>query len=366
MKNPNAPGIWVRLGTFLLAFVLMCCAVYAIFVADIRIVTDKDNLSAIIRQALFSAQTVRPARTGSGTGAAAVRTQPRLSALKLAEAGTSGEATDALVEWIYGVLEEQFGDEMDVSLESVQAFVDESTLKDELADLGASLISDFYTGENTTVLDAETVAALVRENAALIEQHFGYQVTEDTIALISQTVENNDFIAQLQTEGIAQVLLGSSTSGSTASGGEDTGITDGIEGIDGENLDLAGMLQSFRDVTSTASLIGCIAAAVVCIGLIILLNRKWISRILRCTGTPLLLASLPYLIPTFIALALETTSSLGAAVQMIFRLTAPVCISVFAVGLGLCIAALVVTIVSRNKKDATKELSDALIEETNP
>ena len=369
MKNPSAPGIWVRIGTFFLSLILFASVVCAIFICDVRIITDKDNMSAVIRQALFTAQTTRRSPAAGGSGTAMSHIQPRLAAVKY-DSASSSDATEALVEWVYNTLEQQYGEEMNLSLENVQAFVEESTLKDEIADLGASLISDFYTGENTTKLDAETISGLLEENASLIEQHFGYTMTEMSIDAITDTIVSSDYIAKIQKDGIANALLGST-------GAEMDEYDDPSEGNrpgpDAQNPGsaLADLLTYFRSITSTTALASCAAAAVVCMVLILILNRKWLNRALRCMGVPMLLAAIPYLIPTLAALLLTElwnilfsfSSGIGAAVRTIMELTAPVCIGTFAAGLILCIAALVVRIAGHNKKDMTQALSEALTEE---
>lgn len=368
------PPVWVRIVTFLVSLVLFFSVVGAMFICDVRIITDKDNMSAIIRQALFSRQTVRPAAGTGGSGAAHARAAARLASMQVRldeeKKNTSGDASGALVEWMYNTLKEQYGDQLDVSLEGVQAFVEESTLKDEIASLGASLISDFYTGENTTVLSEETLQALLEENAQLIEKHFGVTLTEKDIQDITDTVASNDYITQIQERGVAQVLISAMTGGSGGSitGGNTQSGTELAQTI-------TSLLETFRAYTSAGALIACIAVAVVCAAVIVVLNLKWIWRALRCIGTPLLLASLPMALVSGCVLLMAgfwdgifagISASVGAAVTTVIRLTAPVALGAFGTGIALLIAALALrlTVGSKRKKEAlTRELSDALTEE---
>lgn len=368
------PPVWVRIVTFLVSLVLFFSVVGAMFICDVRIITDKDNMSAIIRQALFSRQTVRPAAGTGGSGAAHARAAARLASMHVRldeeKKNTSGDASGALVEWMYNTLKEQYGDQLDVSLEGVQAFVEESTLKDEIASLGASLISDFYTGENTTVLSEETLQALLEENAQLIEKHFGVTLTEKDIQDITDTVASNDYITQIQERGVAQVLICAMT------GGSDGSITGGNTQSGTELAQtITSLLETFRAYTSAGALIACIAVAVVCAAVIVVLNLKWIWRALRCIGTPLLLASLPMALVSGCVLLMAgfwdgifagISASVGAAVTTVIRLTAPVALGAFGTGIALLIAALALrlTVGSKRKKEAlTRELSDALTEE---
>lgn len=365
----TAPSVPARIAGFFLCLVLCLSTVAAIGIGDVRIATTKENMTLIIRQALFRPQSLPAAQVGSGSGAAAPRTQPRLAApgTRLEEPIPPADASQALVEWVYNTLVAQHADELTLTLEQVEAFVEDSTLKDTIAELGASLISDLYTGENTTVLDEETIRSLLAENAEVIKEHFDYELTPDTLDSLTQTIVTNDYVSQIQADGVESLLTGTGSGGSSAAGPDAN--PDADPGVPSSGTSVGDLLTAFRAATSVGMLAACIAAAVVCIAALAVLHRKWIWRALRGTGVALLIAAIPFLLPTLPALlvkeqwnsvfsGLGMVSSVAAMVRAMLEITAPVCISVFAAGLALLIAAPIVRAVS-NRKTAGTELPEA-------
>lgn len=379
MPQTNKPPVWVRFVTFLISLVLFFSVAAALFIGNVQIITDKDNMSAIIREALFDRFTIQPARSGgNGNGTAAtVRIHSRMAMprVKLDEDQPSSDASEALVEWMYNIVMEQFSGELDASLEDVQAFVDESTLKDEIANLSASLISDFYTGENTTDLSADTITALLEENAALIEKHFNLTLTGEDIATISKTIEENGYIAQIQEQGVANMLISAMAGGTAGSSG--TGGTPDSSDTGSANLvqTVTSALNTFRSYTSTGALLICVAVSILCIAAILALNWKWLARGLYNSGMPLFLVSLPsaalclyvlFMGSSWDALFADISSSVGAAAKIAIRLIAPASLGVFATGAVLLISAIVVKVLTGRKQQTetvTEAFSGVLIDE---
>lgn len=383
MSKSYRPAIGIRLLCVLLSLVLFAGVVAAIFVADVRIITGKENLQKIISQALFTTQTVRPIRAaGQGNSPAAAHPQQRLSRAKLTDididAGDlkeilSGsdieidtenvsENSQALVQWVYESLMQEYGDQVDMSFESVQAFVEESTLKEFVAEMGASLISDFYSGENTTTLDAETIRGLLEENAPLIEKHFGYTLDSQAMDAVTDAIAKNDIVSQIQDEGITSILTGGSNA--VTNGDGETPANDLVATV-------TEVLDAFRSATSVQALAGCIAVAAVCALLIIVLNLKYIWYALRKIGNTLIVSDILYLIPVVLALLLTDTWNsifsfappVGKVLHTIVELTAPVAVGVFAAGLVLDIAALVIRLTVKKARATaaeTQELSQVL------
>ena len=181
MKKMNL-GIRFVLGfvSVILCILLVVATLTTAILADLNVVFQKDNLQQLLTEALFTSATARrpaPAISGNGHGAPAVQRFPaRLDDADLT-AGPEGGATarrpapgipgnghggpavqrfpmrldeatlttgaetgdnSAIVEWIYGTLTDQFGEENLPSLEVVQEFVEESTVTDFLTDKTAS------------------------------------------------------------------------------------------------------------------------------------------------------------------------------------------------------------------------------------
>lgn len=368
MKKPT---VAIRLVSSLLCIIMCLSLMAGILIADIRIATTKENTAKIIRETLFATQTVRPAGvSGTGTGAGFHRTPIRMARVKLEE--ESGVMTEALVDWLYDSLRAQFGDSLPVSQETVEAFIEESTLKDEIADLGASLINDFITGENTTTIDESTIRSLMEENAALIETYFGVTITEDTINTIAANITSNDYVGKLQEEGIGGLLLNSVTgNGGASAPGDDVTSGDGDSSGTGA---VAELLTTFRQATSISAIIACFGVAAVCMAALILLSLKFIWYALRQIGVTIIIASLPSVIPTFMAMLsadlwtsiFASMSIVGNVLGMILKITAPLCISAFAVGVVLIVLSIILKRSAKKKAalaTTATDLSDALIEE---
>lgn len=377
MKKPTTA---VRIISIVLCIVLALSMMAGIIIASIRIATTKENTAKIIRQALFTTHALRPGKPSAGTGGAAapVRRPLQLSPARL-DNQENGVMTQVLVDWLFENLEAQYGSELPVTREAVEAFIAESTLKDEISDLAASLISDFITGENTAVLDEATLRQLISENAELIQTHFGVTLSDSDIDGLVTTIATNDYVAQLQHDGIGSLLLDSAgnQSGSSADIGQsDTTVGEGSGQIV-PTSPAAELLNTFRTATSVGVMIACFAVAALCIAGLCLLNRARLWYALRKIGIGLLAGSLPALIPTALAALLAgvwnslfaSLSFVGTVVGMILKITAPVCISFFVAGVILIVVAGVLKGQAKKKSAlaaTTEELSSALadMEET--
>lgn len=369
MQRKFKPAGGIRLVCVLLSLVLTLSVMAGIVITDFRLATTKENAARIIRQALFRTHTVATVATENGSHAAHAPVslpRPHLSVAKL-DKESSGIITDVMVEWLYDNLSEQYGEENLVSKEDIEAFINESTLKDDISGLAASLINDFITGENTTSLDAETLRTLVNENAAVIEKYFGVTVSEEMVSGLVETITTSDYVAQLQEDGIGGLLI---NAGSQITGQPDAAGPDG--GNDGTAADtspVAELLTSFRQATSVGAIIGCFGTAAVCMVVLILLNLKYLWYALRKIGVSLAVASLPSFVPTVLYMIQKeafNSTVVGAVVGLILQITAPVCISIFAVGAVLIVVSFIMKAqMKKNVKltDATEEISASLVQE---
>lgn len=386
MKKLPRPGFGIRLLSSLLCLIIFVSMLAGILIADIRIITTKENTSKIIRESLFISHTVRPAaaRPGSGSGHGAIaHGNTRFAMPRLAEEDTAGVMTEALVEFVYESMTEQYG-ELPITLEEVEEFIDQSTLKDEISDLSASLINDLVTGENTTVIDEEMITGLVMDNADLIEEYFQVTVDEEAISQMAQELVQSDAVVQIQEEGISQVLLDSMTGGGhrdpslnnpydeTLGGdsGSDSGVGSGNENIGSGNAapnvaEIAQVLQDIRAAISSTAMIICFGIAAFCALLLFLLNRKWIWYPLRKLGVALIFAALPMLIPTIVVIAMVdvwtglfiSMAVVGTVIAMMLTMTAPVCLGTAGFGALCILTSIIVKSVTKHrlKKAAAAE-----------
>ena len=408
MKKLARPGFGIRLLSTLLCFILFVSLFAGILIADIRIVTTKENTSKIIRETLFISHTVRPAAARPGTGSGHGANMPiraHFDSVKLAEEDTAGVMTDALVEFVYESMADQYGD-MPISLEDVEQFVEQSTLKEALSDLTASLVNDMITGENTTVIDEKWIVDLVMDNAGLIEDYFGGVVEQEEVEQMAKELMETEALIELQEKGISQVLLESMTGGNTGSdpennatiGGNEDGTLDGgndenigdqpnnpiAPGNPGQQIaDLAKLMQDIRTALSISTMALCFGVAAACIILLFILNRKWAWYPLRRIGFTMIWAALPMLIPTLFVIFMAdfwislfvSAALVGTLTTMILTMTAPVCLTAAGLGVACIIASIIVKSVAKKKLkaetaaavetpvSATPVIEEAIVEE---
>ena len=384
MKKPLGTAAKVVIGffSFLLCVILFVSMLATILIADVQVLTQKDNLQKIITQTLFTSAVSRQPQihgVGSGDFAPAVRpgTAAKLPApaVRLDEAGT----TSAIVDFVLDSVLEQYGDELPFTKEDLEEFVEESTLTDFIAEKAASIVSDIYTGENTTTLTQEEIIEQIQQNAELIEEHFGLEITEEVIQQVSTVIEENEIIEQIQEQGVANVIMGAlngkpqfSPDHMEGQGPSDEGAT-GMPSLDPSNP--AGMimeiLNTVRSVTSSGTLLILIGICLVLMGLICLLNMRqiWVG-IIDCGVTAILSSLLFALLSGYACLMPEAWLELLSVIPMvgpvsllILQLTAPVAFSVFGLGIVLIIGGCVIRGVVRKKRKAAEAAAAAALAE---
>lgn len=300
------------------------------------------------------------------------------------QSGALGDmVTDGLVGFLYEGLQDFLGENMTMTQEELKAVVDQSTVKDFIADKAAGLVSDYVMGEVTTTISGEEIKQLIEENQTLIEQVVGQPLPAEVIDQIAQVVETNEIVQKLETEGLAGVIdqmggaipeeggnalgglkpkdpnaLGNQIFGEEM-GGTIAGITNNLTGGKLEGLgSISDVLTLLRSVTSVGKLILGIGICLVLMAAIILVNIKQLGKGLRRSGYPLLYAGAPFfanLVVLFVP-SLFTVMPLNVAGQ-ILRMTAVVNGTVFGLGLALVIAGIVVGIIAKKKAAAQPVLA---------
>ncbi len=337
----------IIVGKILLAIisVLLCIALFAttlvtMLVADVRVATNKDNLTNLLKQTL-SAPT-QQMQLGPVTAAAGTDFQFDLS----------GNLSGQLVEYAYNVMQEESGGEMTIGLEDMQAFVEDSTIKDFLAEKAASIVSDIYTGENTTTITGAEIQQLINENTAVIKEHFEIEIPAEAVAEIATMIEEVPVIKQIQEQGVAAVIL---SSGNPVSPDEEGGDP-GIQAPNLSQMDSpAAILEAVRFYTSTTALLLCIGACAVLIGLLFLCAWNKPYKAMIYAGVPVFLAGSLFLVPTLIAwLAPGTWLELfsfepmvGMVSRFILMLTGAVCGTVTFLGIALFVGGIVLGVYMR-------------------
>lgn len=360
-KTKLPTGVRVLLGflSVILCILLFVSTLVTIIVADVRLVTSKDGLQNIITQALFP--TSAPAR---GVGALAAGVPVRFTA-----AGTAGnEAQGAIVDAIYGMLSEQFGEDLPISQEQVEQFLSDSTVPEFLSEKVAGIVNDIYTGKNTTTITKDEVMDLLTENADLIKENLGVELTRDSIAVIGDWVEQNDVMGTVQ-EQVSQITgmappagpdgeQGDFTTGTTAIPSEKE-VLMGLFSGDTSVVTVPAILQLVRTVTSVNALLICIGTCLLLIGLLFLTHWARPFAAVRSAGIPVMIAGLFMSVPAILAMAVPNlfAGAVLAVVRQILSMTGYIGYSV--AGLGLVMIVVGAVLNSKMKKNAAAAAAEA-------
>ncbi|MBO5323343.1 MAG: hypothetical protein J6A88_04500 [Oscillospiraceae bacterium] len=360
MKAKKLPvGLRILFGflSVILCVALFATTVLTIVLADVRVLTNEDNLQVIISHVLFGTPIQKPAPVAPQA----------VGGMKLDEtdSSTTGSMTDMVVDALYDLLGEQFGEEVPFTKEEVGDLLDQSTIPDFLSDKMAGIMSDIYTGNTTTTITGEEVAQLLEENKALIEDTIGMEMPQEYVDTIINKVNEMDVPNMIQNvvlgkppinpdspesgeEGIPgdNIMSGSASAMETFSGGVINGLLSGKGTIkDIVNGGIPVILMAVREVTSLEAMLIVIAACVILIGLLFVVNLKQLHIAVRCVGITAMLAGLPFAAATVVAFAVPSLF-VGTALSIVYlglTLTAGVSFGVFGGGLVLVIVSIVMT-----------------------
>ena len=362
-----SPGVRFLLGfvTFLLCVVLFVTTLAGILVSNVvQILSSQENLESLLRQVMF-VDMKHPVSTHSVPGGnAPVQRQSPVKTLAPTDIRLAEQETAAsMVEWIYEALAEDFGDELQVSLDTVKEFVERSTLDDFLVEKGAGLLNDVYTGESTVTLTPEEITAKIEENAPLIEEYFNVVVDPQVIADITTTIEQNQYVARIEEEGIVNIIL------------NPEGSSDPMQNPD--SIETQQIIDAVRTALSVTAVLILAGACLLLIGLILLVNIKQIWAGLNAAGITLMLAALPSVILTIAVWSVPAgwsaqfglASIIEVLIRQIVTINSVICIGVFSFGLALLIGGIVAKCLIRSKYKkaaAAAEIEAKLVAEVPP
>lgn len=364
-----SPGVRFLLGfvTFLLCVALFVTVIAGILVSNVvHILSSQENLESLLRQVLFAdMHHPAPLRNAPSGNAPALRQAP-VKTLAPADIRLSEQQTaTSMVEWIYDALAEDFGDQLQVDLDTVKEFVERSTLDDFLVEKGAGLINDAYTGENTVTLSADEIKAKIEENAALIEEYFGVPVDTQVITDVTNIIEENEYVERIEDEGIVNIIM--NPQGTTS--------PDGMENPDSADTEqIQQVIDTTRTVLSLTTVLICGGACLLLIALILLVNMKQIWVGLNKAGITLMLAALPsvaltvavWVVPAGWAVQLGFPAIVEGILREIVTINSVICFGVFIFGLLMLIGGIVTYCIVRSQRKKAAEaaaIEEALIAE---
>jgi len=374
-----------------LSGILCVCLVLAmlvtVLVADVRIVTSKDNLNTLITGYLTGYKMPHRQNVPAGAGVLAGGKMAPVKNFDDAETGFDmGAMADGsfLVDFVYGMLQEQSGGELGVSREEVESFVEESTLDDFLAEKGASLVSDFITGENTTTISTEEIVQQLEQNAALLEQTFGVAVDETVIQQVKTSIEESGVVEKIQEnglEGLLQLSGGSNNTmpdeniGGPVDGAADSGaqmkIPTNLVGVlsalmngelDFSKMSLPQILNLCRAAISAETMWLCIGVCALIIGLIFLASWDKYYRAMIIVGVPFMIVGVLNLIPVFLFHSipgllmsfLGPVNTIYQLLKKIIEMITVLPVILVVAGIALVVVGIVLAVKARRRAEAAR------------
>jgi hypothetical protein len=208
-KQRRKPHIALRIGMQLLSFVLcmvLCVALIAtVVLADLNMLTSSGGIKQLITSVLLPNQAPHSPRPMLGMAGDPI--DPGMLGGTLPEgvedAIASGDS-NAIVDMLYETMKEMLGEEVPITKEQLQTFVEESTVTDYIAEKAAGYAEDIINGTENTQITAEELVDLLEENKELIEQTFEVEITEEAMAEIEANVttivEENDINGTIRAE----------------------------------------------------------------------------------------------------------------------------------------------------------------------
>ncbi len=385
MSSKKLPvGVRILLGflSVILCLLLFVSTVVTIVVADFRVVTSKNGLQTIITQALFpTSAPVRLPAAGLAAGRPVVH---------LEETDVANEAQQALIDAIYSMVTEQFGEDLEITKDQVSNFISSSTVPEFVSEKVASVVSDLVTGESTTTLTKEEVVTLLEENTAVIEQEMGVVISTEDIQTIGSWVEENKVIETVQQQvaeitGMAPPSSSGGSQGDSPAEGDDSSdgtskpgvlvgtapdgkdvISNIVSGKDVTSLTIAEILAVVRTATSVTALLICIGVCVLLIGLLFLTHWGRPFAAIRSAGIPIMIAGVVIAVPSILAMSLPSlfVGTVLVIVRQVLTLTGYVSMGVAAFGLVLIVVGAVLNGMMKKRAKAKLAAAEGVVVET--
>lgn len=335
-KRRSVPvRILMGLIAFILCIVMFAVSIVGILILNVRTVVSRDGITQIVNQLVSGKSASGPARPALAMGAGAYQQEYP------AEEDMGG----MLVDWVYDILQESFGESMEATTrEQVQAFVQESTIKDFVADKVAGLVEDFYDGTSETTITIEEITQMIEENQQVIHDHFGIVINQEALDMVDAMLEESKILEPLEEQGLMGYIEQSMIAG------ENPDEEDNAD-AEASMASAKQVMEIVRTATSYEAVAVLVGAFVLLMALLFFVTGCSFPATLADTGVVLLLVGLIYGLPTAACLfAPEMVGGMlgeqvAGIVSLIFGATAGVNFTVLGLGFALIVAAIVVKIV---------------------
>lgn len=337
-KKPLNPAVAVllKIASALLCILLTASLTATLVVLDVQQLTSQRGLTKVVEGLLCEMPTVSFNRINAAPGA-------------IETVGAEDVDQESLLAWFYDTMKSQYGDELKITQQQMQAFLEQSTAKDYVSEKLASYVSDFVNGTNKTELPADEILDVLDENLDLAEEIFGMKIDRKVKDEVSNFLERNNINEMIQSQVIGQLQ-----------DAEIPGVTDvmsSLFGYSGDAYTVGDLLDGLKTITSPSVLAVLIMVDLLLCMLLLLTNRFRFSAMLIDVGVTALvlglLVSLPVaaiqILPLVAGDGLGLASVILDVLAAFVRPIAPVHYGAAIVGLLLTIIGGVIT-PSKKKK----------------
>lgn len=379
----------LSVASFFLGLLLFVSILATVLIANVQVITSQDGLSGILRIIMST-----PVATSNDDSLYVAPSTYRTYQLSFREETPAGDTnadadaagdvaadlTEQVIGMFYEAMGDMFGEDMTFTQEEFTQMVNDSTVKDYIADKTAALIVDYLNDEVTTTFEVAEVVDLIHENSEMIESITGEPIPDDIAERIGKAFDENEIIVKVEAEGLAGFMAMM----------EDPENPDSSS--DNSMLELLKAVKEYYGpvsaIASTQNLLIGIAVCLVLMAAIALINCRQLGKGLRRVGYPLIFAGCVYFaLNAVLGFASDflgelfaedpSIAALATTIPELFRYilsqTAVVNIVIFSVGCALFVAGIVLPIVLRVKSLApvrvavtaeAEELAAAIVDET--
>lgn len=339
-SRPWPLKIMLELIAIILCLTLFVVTIAGALILDLRVMTSKGGFEKILNQIITSA--VSPQASA-----------PNGSVILLSDTSAS-VVSDPITDMVYDLLQGALGDELPLEKEDLGEFINNSTVKDFLTDKVSGAFDDFFNGTSNTTITKDEIVGLVRDNAPLIKDSFGVEITDDQLEQLESALDEVPILEELEKEGLMGFIEDNYLDADKDT--DDSGIT-GNGGLADSLASVKQMMDSVRMVTSNTA-IACIAGVLVLLMLLVLLVNWSLPKTLSDIGITLLFAGLVLSSVNFVAasgvleMLLADQAAIMGLISGILASIAVVHYSILGSGIALIVLAIVAKIIKTRRNKA--------------
>ena len=197
-------------------------------------------------------------------------------------------SVNAIVEYIYDMVADYFGEELPVTLEQVQTFVQQSTVMDFLSAKIAAFAEDILGGTQNTTITTSEIMQLVEANQQLAEETFNIVITDEMKqeleTQVAQAVEGENGINQTIHTEIQKAL--------------DQPLSLPVTGM--ENASMGDLVAILNRIIQLPVLLSALAVVLILVAAVLLLHYYDMAAGLCRVAITVLTVSIPLALPVIL------------------------------------------------------------------